>query len=111
MKNSEKEITFPFENIEKMDRVVNEPARFSIMCYLFKANSIDFMKLLKMSGLTQGNLSFHLKKLEEAQFISVEKKFVNRKPLTEVTITESGKASLKYYKDILLSMFKTSGIK
>ena len=83
--------------LPEIDRLVHEPARFTILAHLYVVDRADFTFLLNQTGLTRGNLSSHMSKLEEAGYIEVEKKFVARKPLTVLKLSEMGrKAFLDY---------------
>ena len=80
-----------------LDRLVHEPARLMILMLLLQVSEVDFVFLLNETGLTRGNLSSHLTKLEEADLIAVEKRFIGRKPQTVCWITEEGKRKLTTY--------------
>ncbi len=96
MSESTNKATVPGASTE-IDRLVHEPARFAIMAHLYVVDRADFTFLLNQTGLTRGNLSSHMSKLEEAGYIEVEKKFVARKPLTVLKLSEMGrKAFLDY---------------
>jgi DNA-binding HxlR family transcriptional regulator len=84
----------PFLSIDKL---VHEPARLFILAQLYVVESVDFIYLLQKSGMTQGNLSSHLNKLEAVKCISVTKEFVGKKPHTLLAITQIGKDALKNY--------------
>ena len=71
----------------KIDEVIHGRMRLGIMVYLADAEAADFTELKTVLEATQGNLSVHIKKLEEAGYVAVAKSFVNNKPLTRVTIT------------------------
>jgi DNA-binding MarR family transcriptional regulator len=79
-----------------LDRVIHEPARLVIATILSVAESADFLYLQRETGLTKGNLSFHLTKLEEAGYAAIEKTYKGKVPLTLVRLTPAG---LKAYKD------------
>ncbi len=64
-------------------------------------NAIDFNTMIDLTGLTKGNLSSHVQKLEEAQLINVKKEFIERKPRTTYEITQKGKEELRNYLKIL----------
>lgn len=83
-----------FEELSGLDKLIHEPARLAILTALSACHSADFTFLQHLTGQTQGNLSGHLTKLEEAGFVEMEKKFVNRRPNTMVTLTEKGKAAI-----------------
>ena len=81
------------------DRLVHEPARLKIMANLYVVESADFTYLMKQTGLTWGNLSSHMKKLEEAGYIEVEKQFVNKRPNTLLRLTQQGREAFRGYRD------------
>ena len=69
------------ETLADLDRVVHEPARLLVLCNLYVLDSADFLFLLRRTGMTRGNLSAHMRKLETAGYVDVEKTFVERLPL------------------------------
>ena len=83
--------------INKIDDVIHGRLRLGIMTYLTNAEVADFTELATALEATRGNLSVHLRKLEEAGYIEIEKSFVDRKPLTQARITKSGRAAFKAY--------------
>ena len=89
------------QNITGLDRIIHEPARLTIVALLSSVKSADFLFLLKESGLTKGNLSVHLSKLEEAGYIQVEKTFRGKVPHTEYQITPKGKSAFDQYRKSL----------
>jgi DNA-binding transcriptional ArsR family regulator len=80
-----------------IDRTIHEPARLMILAYLSAVESADFIFLLNQTRLTQGNLSFHLSKLEEADYVAIEKKFIGKRPQTMLSIKDKGRKVLKKY--------------
>ncbi len=80
-----------------VDRIIHEPARLMIVALLSGAKEADFLFLLRETGLTKGNLSNHLAKLEEAGYVKIEKTFRGKIPLTVVRLTASGRAALQRY--------------
>ena len=74
-----------------LDRVVHEPARLAILTLLSSVQDADFVFLQRATGLTKGNLSSHLGKLEEAGLVDIVKRFVLRKPQTQVALTQEGR--------------------
>jgi DNA-binding transcriptional ArsR family regulator len=68
--------------IAEIDRLIHEPARLMIMAYLYVVESADFIFLMHHTGLTHGNLSSHMSKLEAAGYIEIVKEFVDRKPIS-----------------------------
>ena len=83
--------------IQDIDRTIHEPARLLLLIYLYSVERADFTFLKRQTGMTQGNLSSHLGKLEKAVYIRTEKQFRDKRPLTVIQITESGKEAFKNY--------------
>jgi len=81
--------------MKDLDRVIHEPARLRILTLLAGLEAADFMFLLTTTGLTKGNLSSHMDKLEKAGYVTVRKTFVGRVPHTEYAITPEGAAALE----------------
>jgi DNA-binding HxlR family transcriptional regulator len=94
------------QNIPGLDRMIHEPARLTIMALLSSVTSADFLFLLNQSGLTKGNLSVHLSRLEEAGYIQVEKTFRGKLPHTEYRLTQKGKLAFDQYRKSLGSIFE-----
>lgn len=80
-----------------LDRTIHEPARLRILTLLSGLDAVDFSFLLSTLGLTKGNLSSHMDKLEKAGYVLVEKSFNGRIPHTEFRITPEGHTALKEY--------------
>ena len=74
-----------------LDRLVHEPARLMVMMYLYNVESADYVFLVNVTGLTWGNLSSHLSKLEEAGYVNIEKTYKGKLPLTVCKLTEAGR--------------------
>jgi len=92
-------------NKPDLDRVIHEPARLQIISYLATGGpEIAFSELNEKLGLSSGNLSVQLKKLEEAGYLSIVKSFKDNRPLTSVTITRAGMEALKLYLNELEKM-------
>ena len=81
-----------------IDKLIHEPARFSIMAHLYVIESADFLFLMRQTGLTKGNLSSHMSKLEAAGYIKVEKEFVNKKPHTMLSLSNEGRTAFQDYR-------------
>jgi DNA-binding transcriptional ArsR family regulator len=90
-------MTTPFEHLSSVNRLVHEPARLAILVALSACDRADFLFLLNITGLTKGNLSSHLSKLEQAGLVEIEKKFEGKMPVTYATLTLEGKEALKDY--------------
>jgi DNA-binding MarR family transcriptional regulator len=91
----------PFTNI---DRVIHAPARLMLMTYLYEVESVDFIFLMRLTGLTWGNLSSHLSTLEEAGYVHIEKQFVQKKSHTMIELTDKGRRAFKEYKRGLIDV-------
>ncbi len=74
-----------------LDRLVHEPGRLAILTVLSSVTSADFTFLQQATGLTKGNLSSHLSKLEEAGLLTIEKRFVRKKSHTTASLTKAGR--------------------
>ena len=86
------------QNLSELDRVIHEPARLMLMALLSSVESADFLFLLKESGLTKGNLSVHLSRLEEAGYLQVDKTFQGKIPHTEYSLTAKGETAFGEYR-------------
>jgi DNA-binding MarR family transcriptional regulator len=85
--------------IPALDRLIHEPARLAIMANLFVVESGDFVFLLNRTRLTNGNLSSHMTRLEEAGYVEVRKEFVDRKPRTMYRLTPRGRRAFDRYRE------------
>ena len=81
-----------------LDRVIHAPARLMVMTYLYVVDSADFVFLMRLTGLTWGNLSTHLGKLEEAGYVAIEKGYKGKKPNTTIRLTAAGRTAFQKYK-------------
>lgn len=81
-----------------LDRVIHEPGRLLLVALLAAVREADFLWLLRESGLTKGNLSSHLARLEEAGYVAVQKTFKGKIPLTLLRLTPAGKNAFEAYK-------------
>jgi DNA-binding MarR family transcriptional regulator len=86
------------DTIAGLDRVVHSPARLMILAYLAAVDSADFTFLMNQVGLTRGNLSSHLKTLEEAGYVDIQKEFVDRVPHTLIQLTAAGRQAIQAYR-------------
>ncbi len=85
-------------SLTEIDRVIHEPARLAIMALLYVIESADFTFLMNQTGLSWGNLSTHMTKLEEAGYIEVEKSFKGRRPNTNLRLTPAGRDAFREYR-------------
>ena len=88
-------------DISGLDEVIHGRLRLGIMSYLASAGQADFNTLKARLSATDGNLSVHLRKLEEAGYVAIAKRFVAKKPLTTVTLTETGREAFIAYLDAI----------
>ena len=75
-------------NLQSVDKLIHEPARLNIMAHLYVIESADFLFIMRQTGLTFGNLSAHMSKLEDAGYLTIIKEFIGKKPHTMLKLTE-----------------------
>ena len=95
--------------IAEIDRLIHEPARLMIMAYLYVVESADFLFLMHQTGLTHGNLSSHMSKLESAGYIEVVKEFVDKKPHTMLRLTDAGRDAFLEYREKMMQVLGGDG--
>ena len=83
-----------FKEITELDKLLHEPSRLAIMTALSGCESADFLFLQRLTGMSKGNLSSHLSKLEEAGLIEIQKSFVGKIPNTNVSLTKGGREAI-----------------
>jgi DNA-binding MarR family transcriptional regulator len=91
-------------SLGEIDRLVHEPGRLMLMAVLYVIDSADFTFLMNQTGLTWGNLSAHMSKLEEAGYIEVEKTFKGKRPNTMLRLTAQGRAAFQAYRQTMMQM-------
>jgi DNA-binding MarR family transcriptional regulator len=96
-------------DIGKIDDVIHGRLRLGIMAYLANAEVSDFNELKSVLQATQGNLSIHLRKLEDAGYIKIEKSFLARKPLTRARITQGGRKAFAKYLEAMGKLIEGDG--
>jgi DNA-binding MarR family transcriptional regulator len=99
-------MTDEFKDISNFDRLIHEPSRLAIMAVLFAAESADFKYLLNATGLTKGNLSAHLRKLEGGNYLTITKGFKGNYPHTSYALTKEGRQAFKAYRKQYLALAK-----
>ena len=87
-----------------IDPIIHSSARLMVLTYLYVVESVDYVFLKNITGLTWGNLSTHLSKLEKAEYVEIEKEFEDKKPRTTIRLTERGRDAFKTYKEQLLEV-------
>jgi hypothetical protein len=105
MKTQDKRAIDDVQPLTTVDKVIHEPARLNIMAYLYVIESADFLFMMRQTGLTFGNLSAHMSKLEAVGYIKVVKEFVGRKPHTMLVLTEKGKQAFDEYRKQMKQFF------
>jgi DNA-binding MarR family transcriptional regulator len=99
----------PEFDIANIDDVIHGRMRLGIVAYLANAEVADFNELKAALQATQGNLSVHLRKLEEAGYITIEKSFLGRKPLTRARVTPEGLAAFRRWLDTIGALVEGRG--
>ena len=94
-----------FPPVSSIDKLIHAPARLLLMANLYVVERADFLFLMTQTGLSFGNLSSHMSKLESAGFIKVEKEFVEKKPVTRLSLTEEGRSAFEDYKRRMQHLF------
>ena len=90
--------------LAELDKLIHEPARLAVMALLYVLESADFTFLMNQMGLSWGNLSTHLTRLEEAGYIEVEKSFKGKRPNTHLRLTPAGRQAFQDYRDSMTRM-------
>lgn len=85
----------------RLDEAIHGRLRLGIMAYLSQASPATFNELKDVTGATGGNLSTHLRKLEDSGYIAQTKSFEGRKPLTTITLTDEGSQAFSRYLEAL----------
>ena len=100
----------PF-NVNAIDDVIHGRLRLGVMAYLAGAHVAEFNELKSKLETTDGNLSVHLRKLEDAGYVSIEKTYAGRKPLTRVRVTELGRDAFVTYLDAIEKLVNGSSVR
>ena len=90
--------------LAEIDTLIHAPARLMILTYLYVVESVDYVFLNRLTGLTWGNLSTHLTKLEEAGYITIIKEFKDKKPSSTISLTDQGRDAFRRYKQSMLQV-------
>ncbi len=88
-----------------IDRIIHEPARLKILAQLYVVESADFLFIMRQTGLTQGNVSAHLTKLESAEYVEIKKGYAGKRPQTMISLTNSGRKAFKKYVQEMRQVF------
>ena len=98
--------------METLDRLIHEPARLRLVTVLYVVDEADFVYLSAQTGLTDGNISSHMAKLETAGYVEIDKTFADRKPRTVYRLTKAGRTAVDQYRatiDEMLSGLDEAG--
>ena len=95
------ETTDPLREMIGVDKLIHEPARMVICAILYAAKEADFLFLLRETGLTRGNLSSHLSRLEKAEYVTITKTFEGKTPRTTAALTDDGRTAFGAYREQL----------
>lgn len=88
-----------------IDKLIHEPARLKLLAQLYVVESADFLFLMRQTGLTQGNVSGHLTKLEDAEYVEIEKGYAGKRPHTMISLTKKGRKAFKKYIQSMQQVF------
>lgn len=92
-----------------LDRLIHEPARLLIVALLAGVKEADFLWLQRESGLTKGNVSGHLSRLEEAGYVEIEKTYRGKVPLTLLRLTKQGRSAFEAYRKRMNGLLTKAG--
>ena len=98
----------PAKKAVELDRLIHERLRLGIVSALAVNDSLSFSDLKKLMNTTDGNLSVHARKLEEAEYIACTKSFEGRMPKTQYRLTASGRRALERYLDHMEALIRTT---
>jgi DNA-binding transcriptional ArsR family regulator len=93
--------------MSEIDRLIHEPARLAVLSLLHVIESADFTFLMNQTGLTRGNLSAHMSKLQEGGYVAVEKSFKGKRPNTMLRLTPSGRTAFRSYAERMRAFFSS----
>jgi len=94
---------------QQIDDLIHSRIRLAVMAALTSMGPASFSLIKKTVGATDGNLSVHIRKLEEGGYLSVEKSFADRKPLSIYSLTAAGKSAFNTYIQYLENLLPMSG--
>lgn len=87
-----------------IDKLIHEPARLKIMAQLYVVEKADFLFIMRQTGMTQGNVSGHLTKLEAAKYVKIKKGYAGKRPQTMISLTSQGRTAFKSYIETMQQM-------
>lgn len=99
----------PFQELASLNKLIHEPGRLAIVTALAACESADFVFLQRLTGLSKGNLSAHLSKLEDAGVVLIRKEFAGKLPRTVISLSENGRGSVRQYWEQLERLKREAG--
>jgi DNA-binding transcriptional ArsR family regulator len=93
-------------DLTNVDRTIHEPVRLAIVSLLACTETVDFLFLQTELGLTKGNLSSHLSKLEKTEYVEIEKTYRGKRPLTLCRLTDRGREAYDDYCETVSTFFE-----
>lgn len=90
----------------QLDRVIHEKGRMAIMSLLAAAPELSFTELRDSLGMTDGNITTHIRTLQQAGYIAVTKSFQEKRPLTTCSLTPAGRKAFEDYINLLEQIVK-----
>lgn len=94
-----------YTDLKKIDRMIHEPSRIAILSLLLVVEEADFVFVMNKTGLSQGNLSSHLSKLEDAGLVDITKTFKGKRPQTILKISKKGSDEFLKYVVLMKKIF------
>ncbi len=85
--------------LANINQIIHAPARLMVLTYLYVVESADYVFLAQLTGLTWGNLSTHLTKLEKAGYVEIRRGFDGKKPRSTIRLTAQGRSAFRAYKN------------
>jgi DNA-binding transcriptional ArsR family regulator len=93
---------------QRLDRLIHDRTRLAILAALAASETLSFTELRTLTGTTDGNLSVHARRLEEAGFVLCEKTFAGRTPRTDYRLSAAGRRALEQYLDHMAALIKAT---
>lgn len=98
------------DGLDGLDRLLEHRVRLAICVLLSRADALSFTRLKRLTGETDGNLGANLRRLEDAAYLTVDKEFVDRKPVSWYSLTDVGRAALAGHVEALERLTRPAAI-
>lgn len=92
----------------QLDRIIHEKGRLAIVSMLAASPNLAFTEIRDMLQMTDGNLTAHMRTLNQAGYVAITKSYHSRRPLTTYALTEAGQKALRNYLDLLETILRNS---